>query len=114
MGNNPGARSPTHARYVTQVGSGKGSPIFAIFKTVTVRITDIQATWSLQHHDQALNSRADISFDLDRMTLFHFESLHLAERKLGIIYKKPYSTHLLHFCSMVWQIKAGKLEKKEN
>ena len=65
IGNNPRAGSPIRA----QVGRGEGSPVFIILKTVTARVTEIHAPWSLYCNDQVLNPGANISFDQDRMTL---------------------------------------------
>lgn len=65
IGNKPRAGSPIWA----QVGRGDGSPVFIILKTMTVRVTEIHALWSLYYNDQALNPGANMSFDQDRMTL---------------------------------------------
>lgn len=92
----------------TKVGKGEGSLVFVIPKTVIVRSVEIQAPWSLWHKDQAFNLGANISFDQDRMALFHLSSLQLTERRLRVTFKKLYSAHLLHFCSIVQQIKGRK------
>lgn len=104
----------THTSYMTQVGREDGSPVFVILKTETVSVTEIQAPWNRVAQWSGPRSKANISFDPHRMTIFHFESLQQTKEDWELHSKSH--IQLSSCISDPWygKLRAGSLGEKEN